>query len=414
MRRRLSPQAKDMIWHTAKTVLCLVQFYIISVTVTEVTTSFFRATTRSDVTFWLMLPMPVLASIILFIAIWRYYDEIDDRSFDRFCAQEETPVLLRDPAYILAAGITIVGAIPAFMHSLSQSLWLLFPSLHIWAMTLICLGLSAGFVVGTTLYRVKDRNYVWAEQKRLRTRNDKRVKPAVRLIYAVIYFFALFVMAVLVLGMVLPLTGGLIVVIVTLFVKPAIVVGCLLVLLGVLRVFRRIGQRRKFLRRLEKMRDRGELSFTLHGRPYLSLFSTRVHFGLTVTDRPHPDSRVRQDVTYRVAVANCRRRRMVVTLADDQVYQFMYYIQFRVFTPTAMNPSNRLMTIPLITWFTSHRFEFPDGDPTDKKILLVDPAPHHLCIRGQGNFLITLDNASDVYDYRVYGRNAFLNVLERT
>ena len=42
--------------------------------------------------------------------------------------------------------------------------------------------------------------------------------------------------------------------------------------LDILRYVRRIFERRKFLRRLEKLRDKGELSFEIHGHPYRSLF----------------------------------------------------------------------------------------------------------------------------------------------
>ena len=156
-------------------------------------------------------------------------------------------------------------------------------------------------------------------------------------------------------------------------------------------------------------------------RKRYSLFGYYAPFGLTITHRSKFDPKATRDTVYRVAVANCHRRRLTIVLCEEQIYQFMYTVNIRIMRAMRgglgmMGTGGRLaantLAIPGFSWFVSHSFAFPDGD--GEQILLVDPAPHVLCLRGarKGEF-IPLDNASEIYGYTVYGKNSFLNLLER-
>jgi hypothetical protein len=123
-----------------------------------------------------------------------------------------------------------------------------------------------------------------------------------------------------------------------------------------------------------------------------------------------------------VAFANCHRRRLTVILCENQIYQFMYSINIR-FMRTMRGGLGmmgmagvhgvRTFSLPTASWFISHSFDFPEGE--GERILLVDPAPHILCLRGTRNGeYFPLDNASQLFDYTVYGKNSFVNMLERT
>ncbi len=237
------------------------------------------------------------------------------------------------------------------------------------------------------------------------------MKPVKRILWAGILFLALVIAA--------ETVPTLVVVFGSFFRALLLVVPTAMAILAVVLIglelfylIRQFCDRRKFLRRLEHLRDRGELSFEIHGHPYLSLLSHRVEYGLTITDTPHPESRVKVATTYCIAVANCNHRRMMVVLCPDNIFQFVYSFKIRAIGSIGFGRGD-IMTIPLASVFRSFMFSFPDGD--GKRILLVDPAPANLVIRGfrAGEFL-PQDNASEVFGYTVYGKNAFLSFLERT
>jgi hypothetical protein len=169
------------------------------------------------------------------------------------------------------------------------------------------------------------------------------------------------------------------------------------------------------------MKERGELSYEIHGSPYLSVLSERIFFGLTITDMPHPDSRggrrKNREVTYKVAFANCRYRRGLVILCPNNIYRFVYSLQFRTIAQQNWGglsvASSQIVSMPVASFHTNHSFDFPEGE--GKRILIVDPAPRMLCMYGlREGELITLDNDSEIFGYTVYGKNSFVNILERT
>ncbi len=414
-RKPLNPFVKDILWHIGKTILCLLQLYYLS------GKAFLSVSTLAAIDIMNVYTTPYFliffaAQLVLFLALWKYYDTNDDYSFDRFCEREATPKFFREPAYLIGLGLTTVGVALIFMMSLQPLTRMVFPALSFWQAALIAYALGVLLAGGLSTWRLSRLNYVWKIQKTLRRSTDKRVSKTARVIYAIVFFAAL-VLAAVASSTLISVFASIVRIIVVLFRKIAIAVLCILVAFWLFIQIRAIVIRRKFIRRLEGLRDRGELSFTIHGHPYLSLFSHRVEYGLTITDEPHADSRVRTPTTYQIAVANCKRRRMMLVLCPDNVFQFVYSWKIRALGPIGAigmaNMNNQLISIPLASIFRSHSFDFPEGE--GKRILLVDPAPVNLCMRGlkAGEF-VTLDNASEQFGYTVFGKNSFITMLERT
>ena len=84
-------QLKDIAWHGGKALLCALQLFIFSaITKNSVgnllgflyTELIVREGDLAEVFLSLIVPATV---IVLFAVVWRYYDNIDDRSFRRFC-----------------------------------------------------------------------------------------------------------------------------------------------------------------------------------------------------------------------------------------------------------------------------------------------------------------------------------------
>ncbi|MBQ3507771.1 MAG: hypothetical protein IJA91_04400 [Clostridia bacterium] len=422
----IKTQTKDILWHSAKALLCAVQLFLLDrVAVLGVDALLFELIEIQSMGYALLR---LGVDIALFIALWWYYNHIDDYSFNRFCARAETassaPKLLRDPGFVTGHILTVLGATPILARALVATLR--FTSLRSAEITAISLAASAVFVTVASLLRIHRLNGIWDVQRNLRNKKEKkpsRVKYLVgRIIYAAIYFGSLAALVYCGIAIFLPIFGSLFSAMIQLVKIPLLIFLCVLAALEIIRYVRRIFERRKFLRRLEKLRDKGELSFEIHGHPYRSLFGYRNGFGLTITDRPHPDGKKKTETTYRVSVANCHRRRLTVILCENQIYQFMYSVNIRFM----MNMRGglgmmgmagvhgvRTFTLPAASWFVSHSFDFPEGE--SERILLVDPAPHVLCLRGsrKGEFF-PLDNASEVFGYTVYGKNSFVNMLERT
>lgn len=415
-------QTKSILWHILKAILCTVQLFLLDrVVVLGVDALLFELIEIQSMGYALLR---LGVDAILFIALWWYYDHIDDYSFNRFCEAPVTPVLWHDPGFIVEHSLTVLGATPVLAQALRAALG--FTSLRAAESMAISLACAAVFVTVASLIRIHSLNSTWAVQKNLRSKQEKkraRVKYMVgRVIYAAIYFGSLAALVYCGIAIFLPILGSLLSALLQLIKIPLLVLLCVLVVLEIIRYIRRIFERRKFLRRLKKLSEQGELSYQIHGHPYRSLFGYRNDFGLTITDVPHPDGKKKTETTYCVTIANCHRRRLTVILCEDQIYQFMYSLNIR-FMRTMRGGLGmmgmmgvhgvRTFTLPAASWFVSHSFTFPEGE--GERILLVDPAPHVLFLRGtrQGEFY-PLDNASTVFGYTVYGKNSFVNMLERT
>ena len=418
-------QLKDMAWHAGKSLLCALQLWILAtVTVKSVGSLlnllYLELIVREGSVTAALISLVVPATVIaLFVALWRYYDGIDDRSFNRFCEvfkdEKTAPNLLRDPAYAVGLAVTVLSATPVLTLSLVPSLR--YTGMRSGECVAVGGAIALLLVAGLSVLRIRRRAAVWIIQKDLRT-GSKKTKLWRRIFYAVIFFASLYVLIFAGYSTLIPVWGSFIIGILRLLWKPILIIASVLFLwLFIIRSIRRMIDRRRFIKKLERMRERGELSFEIHGSPYLSVLSERVVFGLTVTDAPHPGGKRKDDVTYKVAFANCRYRRGLVILCENNVYRFVYSFNFRVIASHNWGglsvASARIVSMPVASFHTNHSFDFPEGE--GKRILLVDPAPRMLCMYGSGEGeLLTLDNASEVFGYTVYGKNSFLHLLERT
>ena len=416
---------KDIAWHSVKALLCSLQLLALhAVTMTSIGNLMnflyvdlvVRKGSTADILLSFMHPLMV---VILFAVWWRYYDNIDDRSFRRFRdtykEESEAPNLLRDPAYLAGLAVTVACATPVITFSLVPAL----RNTGLENTLCYAAGVSASLLLtaGISLLRIRRRSKLWYKQRNL-PEDTEKTRLGSRIFYAVLLLVSVLLAIPLGFTILIPFLGSLILGIIRLLWKPILFIGGILFLwLFVFRSIRRIADRRRFLKRLDQLQERGELSYEIHGSPYLSVFWERIVFGITITDLPHQSNKRKTPVTYQVAIANCKYRRGMVILCDDNVFRFVISFNFRTIAQHNWGglsvASSSIVSMPLASFCTNHSFDFPEGE--GKRILLVDPAPRVLCMYGfREGELITLDNGSEVFGYTVYGKNSFVNLLERT
>ena len=406
---------KDLLWQGAKVLLAALQFLLVGFAVSAAFHALLKDPDMEKISLHATLTHFAypLFTVIFFFGLWHYYDSIDDRSFKQFCQAAETPRLLRDRAYILAIVLTALTATPILakpFHSFFQHLGLK----GFWALA-ISLLVALLIAAGGSVMRISRLNFTWEVQKKL-PHPKEFPSPMKRIFYAALFFVSSLLLARFVFLAVI-LATFVLTVSRLLLIPTLIIVGMLFLWYNIIRPTRNIRARRKFLARLQKLQAKGELTVTLHGHPYLSILFERFSFGLTVIDTPHPDSKIQENTVYQVTFANCKRRRYLIILCEENVYQFVYALQFNMITRFsrmgAVNAGNPNVPMPGFAKLKSHSFEFPEGE--GERILLIDPPPIILAIRNEQNHnLIEIDNASKVYGYSVYGKNAFINMLERT
>ncbi len=412
-RARLTPRQKDYIWHTIKAILCAVVLgFCVPAARTAVGQSVSNPTTEQRQIPFLWL-LAVLTQVLIYLAIQRYFNKNDDYAFDRFCEPETCPELLRERPYQVALGITTASAAVLLWPGMGSLVRAIFPGMIPVVSQLIALPVVLGIAFLVPFWDLRSLSYVWSVQKSLRRPTDKPMGQIKRALLAAVFCVAMWMVSVL--GPVFAIMfAAFIPAIYTVAKVPVFLLAVALVIFRIIRFVGRIRDRKKFIARLQSLQEKGELTYTVHGHPYLSLFSRRVEYALTITDNPHPEAKRPEIITYKVAIANCNRRRMTVVLCPDNVFQFVYSFKIRAIGSigTIGMGNTSLINIPLLSIFRSHSFDFPEGE--GKRILLVDPAPHTLCMRGfrEGEF-ITLDNASEQFGYTVFGKHAFLTLLER-
>lgn len=416
-------QTKDILWHGGKALLCSLQLWFLGAAGST-------AASVNNLIAWLidifLLPKglaPILAllhplvAVVLFIALWRYYDSIDDRSFNQFCArcrQGKQESLLRDLGFQTGLAVTVLTATPTLTVLLRRTLMGL--GLGASPAMAVSIALSAATVGGLSLLRIRSLEETWQVQKDLLNESHKLVK---RILYALVFFLALALLLNAGVSLALYWLGFLFSILQLVSQNNALPVLLIIILpIMAISILRRLLQRRKFMRRLAKLQKKGELTYTVEGHPYLStLFPKWAFFGLNIIDAPHADAKRQEYKAYTVGVITCPHRKGTVILCERNIYRFMYSLNlrgvggFRV--GAGLLAGARIVTVPAGAWYTNHTFDFPEGD--GEKILLIDPAPRVLAIHGQrADELIPQDNASKVYGYTVYGKNSFLNMLERT
>ena len=401
-------QIKDMIWHGGKTLLCAIQFWILFLLVKADFSTFLEPNQEEFSLFgvltYFFFPAVVVA---LFVALWRYYDTVDDRSFNKVREAAEPPHFLHDPAYLLGIALTALTVTPA----LTMALRPLFQYLRLgaWA-TAVALLTALAITVGGSALRVSNLNKTWIIQSKMYY--PKPPSTPLRIFYAAVYFVALLLIS-------KGLGVGIFVafaVLIQFWIPLLAIMGAICLWCFAILPLLNIPARRKFMLRLQELQKQGKVSVEIHGHPYLSLFFEFVPFGLTVTVTPHPDAKEQKETTYKATFANCKRRREIVILCEGNVYQFVYSLKFshvdRFSRMGADNARVRTVSLPGMTRFTNHTFDFPEGE--GERILLIDRSPTVLAVRNvTGSDLFELDNASQVFGYTVYVKNAFINLLTR-
>ena len=405
-------------WHAVKAALVAAQVAIIQIAITKGVNLL-----AADMAEGLHLGYALIhlgATIAVAVYMLHYYDTIDDRSYRIYgerLAAGETSSLWHDRGWQINFLLSVLANAPAVTASVMLSLIL--AGMGTGITMLLSLPIALVLLAGIRALQIHRRGNEWKEQIALEAagRKGKKYTLRSRILYAVILLVSVYLLCYFGITIFLPVFGSLAFSLILFFWKAILVIaGILLIILEVIPVLRQLSARRKFLKRINKLREAGEISCTFHGRPYLSVLSENIYFGMTIVDKPHPDGKRRVDQVYQVGIANCKRRKSYVILCDENIYQFMYTVQMRgmVGKANALGMTGRsTLAVPLHAWFTSHLAEFPEGE--GEKILLIDPAPRNLVIRGhREGELLPLDNGSKVFGYTAYGKNAFVNLLERT
>ena len=404
-------QTADNLWHVFKSLLCALQLYILFFLLrpqfVEMWDVFAGEPGTMD-TLGHLFPPTIVAA--LFFVLWNYYDTIDDRSFNRVCAAAEPPKFLRDPAYLLGIAVSALLVTPPLYSTFVP----LFRHLRLGSGAIALSLLSALLItVGGSLLRVSRLNTRWNIQSKMP--HDKPPSKPLRIFYAAAFFVALLMISkALLIGMML-LTMILITAILPILIGVVLILLWCYVILPALNV----SARRTFMNRLQALQDQGKITLTVYGHPYLSLFVRSLPFGMTVKVKSTPadDRDSPTEIPYRVTFANFYRRREIVILCHPNVYQFVYSLKFNHvdrFTRMGANQvGSRAVSLPGMVRYTTHAFDFPDGE--GDAVLLIDRVPTVLAFRDEhnSNALFELDNASSVFGYTVYAKNAFLKLLER-
>ncbi len=351
----------------------------------------------------------VAIDVILLISLWLYYDSIDDRGFEDFCQRKDLHPLWDIPSPGAGLTVTILTATPILCFPLYDLLTkggapriaaaLLAP--------VIALTVTAG---GRMLILVRLQG-TWAEQKALRTGKEKVHTTVSRILYAAVFFLSLGLAVWIGIGIFAPQIikiGGLIPKL------PLWLIGSILSLLfieGAVHFTVLALARRRFLSRLHQLSNRGQITYSAEGHPYLSILFPCLYVGLTVVHHTKVSNLEKQTV-YRVGIINSKKRKSVLILCQNQVYRLMHKLpgQGLIFRPRARG---RAFYKPLYVWFEDHAFDFPAGE--GERILLADPVPSVTAVQdGSEDWFLELDNGSHTFGYTVYGLNAFLHILERS
>ena len=404
-------QIKDTIWHSGKALLCALQFWILFLII-DADFSILQESVQGEISPLGILTNCVYPALIvaLFVALWRYYDTVDDRSFNKVCQAAEPPKFLRDPAYLWGIAVTALTVTPALTKVLRPLL--LYLRLGAGA-TAVALLASLAITVGGSALRVSRLNTTWIIQSKIP--HPKPPSTPLRIFYAAAYFAALLLIC-------KGLTVGVFVVfavLIQLWIPLLAIIGAILLWSFVILPALNISARRKFMNRLQALQKQGKVAVKIHGHPYLSLFLGVVPFGLTLRAKhtPKEETEGQTETAYRVTFANCYRRREIVILCDQNLYQFVYSLKFNHverFSRMGTNTSGvRAVSVPGVAKYVNHSFDFPEGE--GQAILLIDHVPTVLAMRDEHDSrnLLELDNASMVFGYTVYAKNAFLNLLER-
>ena len=110
---------KDILWHGCKALLCTAQlwaFHLVTMKSVGNLMSFLYTelvVREGDLAEPFLALIHPVTLILLFFFLWRYYDNVDDRSFNQFCEtykdKSEAPFLLKEIPIVGLAGVNPLG-----------------------------------------------------------------------------------------------------------------------------------------------------------------------------------------------------------------------------------------------------------------------------------------------------------------
>ena len=253
---------------------------------------------------------------------------------------------------------------------------------------------------------------LWTAQKELVTGKEKLHSALPRVLYAIVFFLSLC----LAVWFLLAMCGHQIIKYAGLIPHiPLWLIGAVLLCLladGLTRFIAALLARRRFLSRLAQLTDRGVVTYTVEGHPYLSLLSSRLYAGVTVTHRTSV-SNLRHETVYRVGLIRGGRRKSILILCRNQVYRLMHKLpgQGLIFQSGSRG---RIIHKPMYAWFESKAFDLPEGE--GEGVLLVEPFPAVIAeqIADEEECFWELGIGSRSFGHTVHSPNSFLHLLERT
>lgn len=416
------------IWQPLKALICTL-FLRILTPVAGRSPNYLAGTYTLKLGLWSGI-MILVTQLILFYILWHTLDTIDDITFVDYC-REPTPLFARYTWWV-SLGVTAVGG--AFSLSYGVSSVLTYTPLKDASLAVPLSYLLGGLVAaGLRLLQIWLLNRKWAAQ---RTVEEGTQWPG--LVYRIIQI--LFLPLGLWVGVSCLLESGWLFVLLGFLymvgwavIQPELHWVRILLLVAIAGVFLlRYGKnwrdRRRFLRDLQELSRAGLISYQIVGRPYLSLFSRRVLFGLYIVDA--------EGTRWQVGVASCGSKRSHTIACQERVLQFRHQIKFRV------APQQSAVGVvvhngeEMGVWYTTYPVQFPEptfpeelpaptrlrapkktigGKPipfADRVAMVIAPVPHRLSIRVRNDFA-PLDNGAEVFGYQTWSQGAFCRFLER-
>lgn len=374
--------------------------------------------------------MILVVQLILFYIIGHTLDTADDITYVDYC-QEPTPLFHRYTWWV-SLGVTAVGGPLSLSYGVASTL--IYTPLNEFSLAVpLCYLLGGLVAAGLRLFQIWHLDRTWAAQ---RTVEEGTQWPGLvyRIIQLVFLPLGLWVGVYCLLekGWLFVLLGFLYL-IGCAFVQPElhwVRILLLVVIAGLflLRYGKNWRARRKLLRDLRELSHAGLISCRMVGRPYLSLLSRRVLFGLYIVDT--------EGTRWQVGVASCGSKRSHTIACQERVLQFRHQIKFRVAPQQSAVGVVTHSGEELSVWYTTYPVQFPEPvfpvdlpapaklcaprktlggkplPPDDRVAMIITPVPHRLSIRVKNDFA-PLDNGIEVYGYQTWSQSAFCRFLER-
>ena len=359
-----------------------------------------------------------LTVTLAMLALWIFMDSIDDPSFIALCGEAgERRHFLKRTDWLISLAISAVGGGLILGAAVSYVLKGLEIN-YTWCVpvsfaggVLLALGIRA--LIIHLLFRR------WSDQTQFYHENVKYPTLRARIVQAILFEVSLALVAILKLSNIL---GGVYSLSFGIFMLAWEFIGWIIaavVLILAIHVTRLLVSRGKFLKRLKRMQEKGEIRYDYMGHPYLSALFSRVYFGLIITDYTDGAGKDKKPKVYRIAVVGTGKRRLVIA-CDHHTFQFKHEIRLRMSLQAAAiaSSSNSTATgVTLATWYSTYGFTLPGDDDTEgEPMVIFDPVPYGIFVRPDmgKNDLHAIDNGSKVYGYTVWAKNSFANFLERT